>query len=66
MMGADVKTLLWLVADADEKPLTEADLDLFGRLVEALGIYDYHRRHGCEPSERLCQKCGVPVSECCC
>jgi hypothetical protein len=56
-----------IVPDWNTKPLLDdADSNLFGRLAEALTAYDHEVRSGHPVSERLCLKCGAPVSQCCC
>ena len=55
-----------IVDEWDTLPLSEAEFKLFGRLAEALTAYDHEVRSGHPASERLCLKCGVLVSQCCC
>ena len=56
-----------IVNDWDTNPLLDdAQEHLFGRLAEALAIYDYEKRHGQPPTERVCLLCGKLVSECYC
>jgi hypothetical protein len=55
-----------IVEEWDTLPLAEAEFNLFGRLAEALTAYDHEVRSGHPTSERLCLKCGAPVSQCCC
>jgi hypothetical protein len=55
-----------IVEEWDILPLSATEFNLFGRLAEALAVYDYEVRSGHPASERLCLKCGAPVSQCCC
>ena len=55
-----------IVAEWDTLPLSEAEFNLFGRLVEALAVYDYEKRHGQPPTERVCLLCGKLWSQCYC
>ena len=55
-----------IVEEWDTLPLAEEEFNLFGRLAEALTAYDHEARSGHPASERLCLKCGAPVSQCCC
>ena len=58
-----IDTLRRIVADWDTKPLEDAEENLFGRLAEALAAYDYEKRHGQPPTERVCLLCGKLVSD---
>jgi hypothetical protein len=55
-----------IVADWDNKPLDDAESNLFGCVAEGLEVYDNERRHGKRPTERGCLLCGKLVSECYC
>ena len=48
-----------IVEDWDTNPLLDdAQEHLFGRLAEALAVYDYEKRRGQPPTERVCLLCG--------
>jgi len=60
------KFLRQLVEQWNNRPLSEAEFILFGRLAEALTAFGDEVRLGHPATERRCMICNVPVSRCCC
>ena len=61
-----IRLLRQFVAAWDERPLSEAEASLFGRVADALASYDFEIRHGNPPAERVCLLCGKLRSKCYC
>jgi len=62
-----IKILRQIVDDWDARPLLDdAEETLFGWLAEGLAVYDYEKRHGKPPTERVCLLCGKLWSQCYC
>jgi len=67
MKTLELTRILWrAVNEADEAPLTEAELRLYTALHTALLAYRDEVRLGHPALERRCLICGAYVSQCCC